>query len=193
MFLYSMIAYLFASIGHETPLLEKAEELGYTKAFLIYSFNSKSELNSNYRKKIENTSKILILWGIDCKTQKEAKAKGFDGMFQLGTRNKEIFSGVTHLYNNEYEEEKDFIHQRRSGLNHILLADCARKDIVVLGNSAGLFELSSKKRARVLGRLQQNQKLARKAGVTFEIVHMASTALELRSSEDIRALGRLLQ
>ena len=188
-----MKAVLFVYVGDEAPLLSRSEELGYLEAILVYSAKESGKVTVSYKKKLQKETKLPLLFGIDCKTSKEAKIKGFDVYFQLGTINKDIFSGVTHLYNNEFEAEKDFIHQRRSGLNHVLLALCAQHKITIVLNFTGLQNSLLKKQAKLIGRFIQNNKLCRKKNLTLLAATLTSQKEELRGASDVAALQRVLQ
>ena len=187
-----MECYVRVDLGEETTVAAQLQNLGYEMVVFTFSSRLASKITPDYRKKLENTFDIPFLLALDCEKPKDTKKKGFDRYLQLGTRNKEFFPGVTHVYGNEFEPEKDFVHQRRSGLNHILLAQEKKKGIAVLLDLSLVLEAGVKRQAQLLGRMQQNAKLCRKAGVACGVAVLAPVE-KIPQAADVAAFSRLLQ
>lgn len=117
----------------------------------------------------------------------------FNIVVALGTSFNKLPKGVTHVVMNEFEKEKDFVHQRRSGLNHVFLNEFKGE---ILFAFAGLQEsvVSSQRSAisrqgQVIGRMMQNAKLCS----DWKLVSFASDTFSLRHSGDVKAFSRLLE
>lgn len=184
---------MFVEAGKEQNILEKMNELGIKKANLIYSIKEINKITKEYKKKLQEEHNMEINFILEVKEQKNTKNKQFDGFLQLGTSKEKLILGTNYLYNNEFEEEKDYIHQRRSGLNHVVFKELETKNITVLTSYADLQNLSKKKRARTLGRIQQNMKLSKKYDVEYKIVCLGRETLQLRNPSDVKALQEFSQ
>ena len=161
----------------EQEIISRVQALGYTSVILLYSTPSFSEVET----------KFPVFRALDCTSQKQVGTPGFDFYFQLGTRKSSLFRHITHVYNNEYEEEKDFIHQRRSGLNQIFLRQCKENGVVVLLNVEGL-----QRGKDIFSRLSLNKKLCVKKEVEYIVCLITQDLSLLRSAQDVKALSRLL-
>ena len=85
---------------------------------------------------------------------------------------------------------KDFMHQRNSGLNHVLCA-LAKENNVAVGFSFSSI-LHAEKRERVLGRIMQNIKLCRKYKVPMVIGSFAKDSWDVRNEKDLKAFFQVL-
>lgn len=94
----------------------------------------------------------------------------------------------TLLMNPEYADRADPLHQRASGLNHVLARMCTKNNVTVCFTIAPLLGLSPAKRAQVLGRISQNISICRQCNVPIKIATLASTPEELRNPADIASL-----
>lgn len=171
---------------NEKECIAEAIQKGYKKVILIYNINKKLNKELFDKKTTYLDSNIEIMRALDVKNAKETKINGFEYYFQLGTMKKGFLPGITHVYDNEREESKDFIHQRRGGLNHILLRECKAKNITVVFNMARV-------NPKVMGRLQQNIKLTRKIGVNMSPAYFTSDSNRLPAKKDVEALWNVLQ
>lgn len=88
------------------------------------------------------------------------------------------------VYGLELSSRQDYIHQRNSGLNHILAKQLKEKDIVVC------FGLSYALEENVLGRMRQNVKLCRKYKVKMIYVSLACDEFGLRSEHDLQYFAK---
>ncbi len=87
-------------------------------------------------------------------------------------------------------QRKDFMHQRNSGLNHILCA-LAKKHNVAIGFSFSAI-LHSEKRYALLGRIMQNIRLCRKYKVPMVIGSFAKNEWDQRNEKDLQAFFKVL-
>ncbi len=162
--------------GEESPFIERALALGYEELVFLYRKLPKKSIS---HKKLTIKSALL-------------GKKGADENIVLGTSLLQLSKGVTMLADNEFDVEKDFVHQRRSGLNHVILKECKKKNIGLLFNLSKLRNQPLDRVSQVIGRMKQNAKLAKKYGVSYELVSFAQTPLEMRAAKDVAAMKRTL-
>jgi len=94
------------------------------------------------------------------------------------------------VYGVEESVPKDYIHQRGSGVDHII-AKIAKKNNIALAFSLSSL-LHSKNKAQIMGRMSQNISLSRKYGVTMLVGSFAKTPEEMRSPHEVMSLFILL-
>ncbi len=85
---------------------------------------------------------------------------------------------------------KDFMHQRNSGLNHVLCA-LAREHHIAIGFSFSSI-LHSKQRAKDMGRMIQNIHLCRKYKLLMVIGSFAKEEWDVRNKKDLQAFFKVL-
>ena len=97
-----------------------------------------------------------------------------------------IVFGLEGIYN------KDSLHSRHSGLNHIL-CELAHKNNIILGFSLSQL-LASNNHARpyIIGRMMQNIRLARKYKVKIKLASFSHEPIQMRSYNDMVSLGVIL-
>lgn len=99
-------------------------------------------------------------------------------------------SNINVLLSPHKDLRKDSMHFRNSGLNHVLCS-LAKKNNIAIGFSFSEF-LNSNDRALILGKMQQNVRLCRKAKVNMLIASFAKNEYELRSVETLKSFGYIL-
>jgi hypothetical protein len=87
----------------------------------------------------------------------------------------------------ELSSRQDYMHQRNSGLNHILAKQLKEKDIVVCFSLNSVFENEV-----VLGRMKQNVKLCRKYKVKMIYASLASDEFGLRTEHDLQYFAKAI-
>jgi hypothetical protein len=83
----------------------------------------------------------------------------------------------------------DGLHSRKSGLNHVLAEEAARRNVAI-GLDVGL--LRGPRGALMMGRHAQNALLCKKAGALLVLLTLASTPYELRGPREVGAYLSLL-
>ena len=100
-----------------------------------------------------------------------------------------IFTGsaafINIIFNIENQAGNDFIHQRNSGLNHIL-CNLAHKNNKIIGTSFSNL-LNNSFNPQLLGRIYQNFSLCKKYNVKTIFASFATNPSELRSPSDLRS------
>ncbi len=96
------------------------------------------------------------------------------------------------LFDLEQSSRSDSLHQRASGLNHILARACAKSQTAVAFSFQSLLLGSGVRRAELLGRMMQNIMLCRKCKVSMKIASFAKTPEGMRNPADLKAVFTLL-
>jgi RNase P/RNase MRP subunit p30 len=96
------------------------------------------------------------------------------------------------IVNPELNENKDLIHQRSSGLDHVIAAFMAERDIGYLVNFDNILLSSGARRAQLVGRISQNLMLADKYGVRVVFGSGERSRWHMRNPSDIEATARML-
>ena len=177
--------------NNEDEFIAIAEKLGYKSIYFLYSLDD----YLNKQKKLEEIdNKIKIHRGIlaDKKTiyKIENNLKGKDVFIAIKSsiKDKEIIekSKIDMVFSFEESSRKDFIHQRASGVNHILCKS-AKENNVIIGFSVKSI-LDAENKHEILGRMMQNIKLCKKFEVKIAIASFAENPFEMRGIHDLASL-----
>lgn len=188
-----MREYVYCNPGQEKKFISRAKALHWPEICFIYSKKDISQELKKIKLDLLKNTQIKVFFGFLKETATEFVDKSiFDEILQLGTKNSTLFKQINILYDNESETEKDFIHQRRSGLNQVVLTECKKKKITILFDYSSLQRVSFKKKILVLGRIQQNISLCKKYAVACSFASFAKNIDDLRDAKDIQALQRQL-
>lgn len=92
------------------------------------------------------------------------------------------------MFGFELQEHKDFLHQRASGLNHVLCQIATKKNVHVAFSFNTILNTTGPERSKILGRMMQNIALCKKYKTPVRIGSFATQPYEMRSSNDLSAL-----
>lgn len=168
--------------NNEHEFIAMAKKLGYSKLCFVYDDPEKIK---EARKKYKDNS--LIIFGVIGTYRTIPKVRNTadlvivessDSDRKLLENSEEII-----LVNVEETKKSDFMHQRASGLNHIMCSLAHKNDITLAFSFSKI--LNAPKRAELLGRIKQNIKLCRKYKVKTRIASFAETPYEMRSPRDL--------
>ena len=174
--------------NNEKEFVRIAEKLGYKSLLFLYTFDN------FINKKIFNNGTTKTYNGILANQKNIQKVNN-------KFRNKKVFIAIKSsnsdretieekqanlVFSLEEKGRKDFMHQRGSGLDHIL-AKLAHQNNIILGFSLNSI-INSNKRNVILGRIMQNIKLCRKYKVKTVIGSFTQNPMEMRSPQDIVSL-----
>ena len=176
--------------NNEDKFISIAEKLGYRELLFLYSFE---EYIEKQKTPIKN-AKIKIIYGILAnekniqKVNNKFKGKNVFVAIKSQVSSREIIekSQANLLFSLEEHGRKDFMHQRGSGLDHIL-AKLAHDKNVSIGFSLNSI-INSKNKGIIIGRVMQNIMLCRKYKVKTVIASFAETPFEMRSPYDVMSL-----
>ena len=182
--------------NNEAEFVEIASKLGLRKLYFLYNFDEYNQ--ENIKKKLDsaNNKKINLKIGflVNQKNINHAiqqskllvvKSSDKDRLFIEGKK-------IKLIYGFEELNKKDYMHQRASGLNHIL-CELASKNNVAIGFSYSyLINKNSQYSSLLIGRMMQNINLCRKYWVKTIIGSFSENPYDLRAPHDILALSKLL-
>ena len=181
--------------NNEEEFISIAEKLGYSGLLFLYSPND--YLDKHQKLKIQNT-KIKIHTGIVVDNQEIHKVKsGLKNekafiVVKSSTNDKEAIEKLKPdvIFSFEGSIKKDFIHQRASGLNHILCKAAKDKGVMIGFSLSSILNVEDKH--RILGRMMQNIQLCRKYKVKMIIASFAQGPFGMRSPHDLIGLFKVL-
>src|SRR3989338_6444046 len=180
--------------NNEAEFMEIAAKLGIRKLYFLYDFDGSNE--EKIQKKLESieNKKINIEIGFILNQKNLNKAAKNSRLLAVKSSDKDRYfiesKKISMIYGFEESVKKDFMHQRASGLNHIL-CDLARKNNILIGFSYSSI-INSKNPAVIIGRMMQNLALCRKYKVNTVIASFSSNPFELRQQHDISSLFKML-
>lgn len=181
--------------NNEEEFITIAEKLVYKGLFFLY--NPNDYLDKHKKLKIKNT-KIKIHIGVMVdnreihKVKNELKNEKDFIVVKSSTNDKEAIEKLKPdvIFSFEDNIKKDFVHQRASGLNHILCKS-AKDNGVMIGFSLSSI-LNTEDKHKILGRMMQNIGLCRKYKVKMIIASFAQSPFGMRSPHDLIGLFKVL-
>ena len=163
--------------NNEEEFICIAEKLGCDEIIFVYP------IDKFCRKKFDG--RIAIKYGVLANEKNIQKAKKLSEIIvvratedsrHLIEKNKNLI-----IFDFEQSDKKDFISQRRAGLNNIL-CDIAKKNNITIGFSFNsLLNADKNRRKIILGRINSNLKLCRKHKLNFMFCSFAKEPFEMRS------------
>lgn len=182
--------------GNEAEFAEVASKLGCKKIIFLYNFDGYNEKKAQKLELIRKNFNMLIETAIIVSQGNMNKASKLSTMLVAKSSDSDRFfieSGkIRIIYGFEDLQRKDHMHQRASGLNHIL-CDLARKNNVSIGFSYGSLLSKNKISAAILmGRMMQNLRLCQKFKAKTAIGLFSSNPYSMRAFHDVQSLFRTL-
>lgn len=182
--------------NNETEFIEVAAKLGIKKLIFLYDFDECNKnkicekINAIPNKKISIQIGLIVNKKNINKAYKESKllvAKSSDNDRLLIESKK-----INMIYEFEDVNRKDFLHQRASGLNHII-CEIAKKNNVAVGFSySSLFNKNSQEVSLLIGRVVQNIALCKKYKVKTVIGSFSGNPYDMRAQHDVMCLFTML-
>ena len=169
-----------------------ASKLGIKKLFFIYDFDKFEEKIREKVGKIEgyNGIKIEIGFLVSQKNIKKACKKSSLIVVKSSEQDRFFIEGkkISLIYGFEEIGKKDFMHQRASGINHIMCDILKKNNITVGFPYSSLFNKNEIASSILIGRMMQNIKLCEKYKVKAAIGAFSENPFDLRAPHDIRCL-----
>jgi RNase P/RNase MRP subunit p30 len=88
--------------------------------------------------------------------------------------------------------DKDFMHQRNSGIDYTIGRNCAERGIAIGFGFRDILNASRKRRLTLLGRMMQNVQICRDTGTPMFVSSSASKPLEMRSANTLISFATIL-
>ena len=181
---------------NEEEFIRIASSLGYKRLLFLYDI---SDFNSNLQKRlneIKTKSDVRIETGMISGQKYLSKAAGISKFIAAKSSDKDRFmiesKKIRMIYGFEEIPRKDFMHQRASGLNHVM-CELANKNNIVFGFSySSLLGKSTQDASLLIGRTIQNIKMCQKYKVMTAIGSFSSNPYDLRAPNDLASLFSLL-
>ena len=178
--------------NNEAEFIETASKLGIKKLYFLYDFNGYDE--DKVQKKslsIKNHHNINIETGIIVNQKNMNKAMQQSKLLVAKSSDKDRFfiesKKIKLIYGFEEINKNDYLHQRASGLNHIICVS-ARKNNVVIGFCYSSLLNKNYPAHLLMGRMIQNIRLCNKYKVKTIIASFAENPFDLRSPHDVGSL-----
>jgi RNase P/RNase MRP subunit p30 len=169
---------------NEQEFIEMAEKLGYKELIFVYEHKF-PDTKDKFKTKLKIHDALLV----QHKKVISAKNKSKLVFVKADEDNRPAFeqSRPSLVFALEEAQSRDYMHQRGSGLNHILCR-LAKENKVKIGFSFNsILAANTLTRAQILGRIQQNIKLCRKYKCVTVIASFAKTPFEMRSPQNLMA------
>lgn len=163
---------------NEKEFLAMAERLGYTR--LIFLYPSQKDIPSL------SSQTMNIQFGI--LTQKGGKGT-YVTLVKSAENDQHILEHTPPniMYGFETQEQRDFLHQRASGLNQVLCTLAHKNNVIITFSFNDVLKTFKHRRAQILGRIMQNIHLCRKYDVITAIASFATNPYEMRSPRDLQS------
>jgi RNase P/RNase MRP subunit p30 len=181
--------------GNEEEFIQMALRLGYSQLCCCYEFknNSQVDLIRKNLASIQHKAKISIIFSLKARPHEIMKIKKMAQLIVCESSEKnrlvvEKNKGII-LYNTEYQQKKDFMHHRNSGLNHILCRFAHENNITIGVSFSNLLHADKCTKAVLIGRNMQNTRLCRKYKVPMILGSFATDVYEMRAYYDLQSLG----
>ena len=181
--------------NNEKEFIAIAEKLGFKGICFLYELKdylAKQEKFVNDGKKIKIYNGILVNSKNIRKINTKSKSADAFIVAKSSNNDREAIekSNADIIFSLEEGAKKDFIHQRASGLNHIL-CKLAKENNVIVGFSLSSI-LNARNKHEILGRIMQNIKICRKFKAKTIVGSFAEKPFEMRSAHDIISLFGIL-
>ncbi len=167
---------------NEQDFFEMAKKLGYKELLLVYP-------SVQPVPKPPAGLKIKIAVLAEPGKARNLRDKGFFVVVKSSDKDRMILEqgAATVLFGAESTQSKDYMHQRGSGLNHVMCELAKKKNVAIGFGFANILESSGGQRAILLGRIMQNIMLCRKYKVRMIIASFARSPWQMRSPHDLQS------
>jgi len=182
--------------NNEAEFFEIASRLNVKKLYFLYDFDSHNEEKIKNKLDSINHKNISVEMGFIVSKKNLNKAAKISRLLVARSSELDRFfiesKKIKLIFGFEEFHKRDYLHQRASGLNHVI-CDIANKNNVVVGFSYGqLFNNDKMNSAVLLGRLMQNISLCQKYNLRTVIGAFSSNPFDLRYHYDISSLFGIL-
>ena len=183
--------------NNEAEFIEIALRLGIKKLYFLYDFDGHDEEKTNKKlESIKHYKNISIEIGFIVNQKNLSKAAKYSRLLVVRSSDKGRFfiesKKIKIIYGFEEIHKRDHLHQRASGLNHVI-CNMAKKNNVALGFSySSLFNKSGAESSLLIGKMMQNISLCKKYKVKTVIGSFSENPFGLRSPHDIMSLFTML-
>ncbi len=183
--------------NNEVEFIEVASKLDIKKLYFLYNFDDYNE--DKIQKKLElikNHHNVTLEIGFLANQKNLNKAYKQSRLLVAKSSDKDRFfiesKKIRLIYGFEEFHKKDSLHQRASGLNHVI-CEFAKKNNVAIGFSySSLFNKDNALISLTIGRMMQNIALCQKYKVKTVIGSFSENPFDLRAPHDVMSLFAML-
>ena len=181
--------------NNEAEFIEIASKLDIKKLYFLYDFGDYSENKARKIESVRASQNISIETGFIVDQKSADMASKYSRLLVAKSSDSDrplIESGkIRMICGFEELQRKDYLHQRASGLNHVL-CDLAKKNNVTIGFSySSLFNKNSSVSSLIMGRMIQNISLCAKYKVKTVIGSFSAYPYELRAPHDTASIFKI--
>jgi len=182
--------------NNEQEFIDIAAKLGTKKLIFLYDFDEydKNKIQEKFDS-IKN-KKINLQTGFIVNQKNLNKAAKQSKLLVVKSSDKDRFfieSGkIKIIYGLEELHKKDYLHQRASGLNHVLCEFASKNNVTIGFSYSMLLNKNPSITSLLMGRMMQNIALCQKYKVKTVIGSFAEKPFELRAPHDVMSLFTML-
>jgi len=182
--------------NNEDEFVELAAKLGIKKICFLYDFDERSYENTQKKlRSIGNNSNLIIEAGFTVTQKNIGQASRLSKLLAVKSSGNDRFfiesKKVRIIYGFEEFFKRDPLHQRASGLNHIVCELCRKNGVAVGLPYGSLLNKNSQIASLLIGRFVQNIRLCQKYNVKLLIGSFSDNPFDMRSPYDIISLFSL--
>lgn len=182
--------------NNEDEFIEIASKLGIKKLYFLYNFDNYNEGNAQKKLNSINYRNIETETGFIVNQKNMNKALQYSKFLVVKSSDKDGYfiesKKIKLIYGFEELQRKDYLHQRWSGLNHVLCELANKNNIIIAFSYSSLFNKNPVISSQIIGRMMQNIALCRKYKVKTAIASFATSPFEMRAQHDVASLFSLL-
>ena len=182
--------------NNEMEFIEIASRLGIRKLYFLYNFGEYIQKIGKNLESMEKQNKVHIEAGLIVNQKNMGKALQHSKLLVAKSSDRDRIlvesKKISIIYGFEESHRKDYLHQRASGLNHVI-CELARKNNVAIGFSySSLLNKNPETTSLIIGRMMQNIRLCRKYNVKSIIASFSQNPYELRARHDITRMFAIM-
>jgi ribonuclease P/MRP protein subunit RPP1 len=168
---------------NEQEFFEMAKKLGYSGLVLVYPSVAAAKSAPKAPAGLQVKTAVLA----EPKKAFDLRSKGILTFVQCSEMDRQVLErgSADVLFNAESTQPKDYMHQRGSGLNHVMCGLAQKKNVAVGFSFSAVLDAKASQRSRLIGRIAQNIVLCRKYNVKTVIASFAKDPWKMRSPHDL--------
>lgn len=182
--------------GNEAEFAEVANKLGCKKIIFLYNFDGYNEKKAQKLELIRKNLNMLIETAITVSQGNMNKASKLSTMLVAKSSDSDRFfiesRKIKIIYGFESVQRKDYLHQRASGLNHVLCELAAKNNVTIGFSYSSLINQNPSAASLTIGRMMQNIALCQKYKVKTVIGSFSEKPFDLRTPHDVLSLFTML-
>ena len=192
-----MITDIVQPEGDEQHFFKIAKKLGYDNLTLLYPLKKAEKIAPSFSSLCDQARQQDI--SLALATTQNSKVFALHGISPLiivaahEDARSHIQKRATHIvYDLELTGQKEFIHHRNSGLNHVVCNLAKEKGVGIGFSICSLLTADPQYQALILGRMRQNAMFCARYGLKAIVASFAKNPLSMRSPKDLYSFASYL-